>query len=142
MPGTEADRPGCAIPAHSRPSIHASARKHTQQKCENRATHTRTFYPSKKNPNVGDAVTPCSRATIEPIPTAKSTLTNATRGAPFARASSSNTGSIILHGAHVADVNVATTARCEPSRLRNDAGFVEGWMVVVAVGLLLVEGVL
>ena len=72
-------------------------------------------------------------------PTAKSTLTNATRGAPFARASSSNTGSIILHGAHVADVNIATTARCEPNRLRNDAGFVDGWMVVVVVGRVVAE---
>ena len=79
---------------------------------------------------------------MKPIPTAKSTLTNATRGAPFARESSSNTGSIILHGAHVADVNIATTARCELSRLRNDAGFVEGRMVVAVVGLLLVEDVL
>jgi hypothetical protein len=33
-------------------------------------------------------------------------------------------------------VNIATTARCEPSRLRKDAGFVDGWMVVVVVGLL------
>jgi hypothetical protein len=31
---------------------------------------------------------------------------------------------------------MATTARWEPSRLRNDAGFVDGWMVVVVVGLL------
>jgi hypothetical protein len=47
---------------------------------------------------------------------------------------------------HVADVNIAMTTRCEPVRLRNDAGFVEGWLVVVVmVGLLpsaLVERVL
>jgi hypothetical protein len=67
-------------------------------------------------------------------------LTNATccpSAFAFARASSSNTGSIILHGGHVADVNIATTARCAPSRLRNDAGFVDGWMAVVVVWLLL-----
>jgi hypothetical protein len=40
-------------------------------------------------------------------------------------------------------VNISTTARCDPSRLWNDAEFVDGWMVVVVVGLLpraLVEG--
>jgi hypothetical protein len=41
-------------------------------------------------------------------------------------------------------VNIATTARCEPNRLRNDAGFVDGWMAVDVVGLpllrALVEG--
>jgi hypothetical protein len=61
----------------------------------------------------------------------------------FARASSPNTGSVILHGAHVADVNIVTTARSEPSRLPDDAGFVEGWVVMVGIGLLpraLVEG--
>jgi hypothetical protein len=47
-----------------------------------------------------------------------------------------NTSSIILHGP---DVNITTTAWCEPSRLRNDAGFVGGWTVEVEVevGLLL-----
>ena len=79
-------------------------------------------------------------------PDAQSTLTNATccpSAFAFARACSSNTGSIILHGGHVADVNTATTARCAPSRLRNDAGFVDGWMAALVVGLLprvLVEG--
>ena len=45
---------------------------------------------------------------------------------------------------HVADVSIAMTARCEPGRLRNDAGFIEGWMVMVMVGLLpsaLVNGI-
>ena len=55
------------------------------------------------------------------------------------RASSLNTGSIILHVAHVAHVSIATTARCEPSTLRNDVGFVDGWMVVVAVGRVVAE---
>ena len=137
MPGTEADRPGCAIPAHSLLSIHAFVHKHTpQKKGDNQATHARTFFPSKRSLNDGIAVTSCSRATIESILTAKSTLANATRSAPFVRTSSSNTGSIILRGAHVADVNIATTTRCEPSRLRNDAGFVDGWMVVVMIGLV------
>ena len=103
----------------------------------------RTFFPSKKKPNVGVAATPYSRATIEPIPTPRSTLTNATCSWPFDRASSSNTGSIILHGGHVADVNIATTARWEPSRLRNDAGFVEGWIgPLPSAPAVLVEGVL
>ena len=58
-------------------------------------------------------------------------------------ACSSNTGSIILHGRHVADVNIATTARWEPSRLRNDAGFVEGWVrLLPSAYAALVEGVL
>ena len=89
----------------------------------------------QENPNVGVAVTPCSRETIEPIPTIKPTFKNATRGTPFAHASSSNTGSIILHGAYVTDVNITTTAQCEPSRLRNDPGSVDRWMVAVVVGL-------
>ena len=38
--------------------------------------------------------------------------------------------------AHIADVNIAGTARCEPSSLQNDVGFVEGWMVMVMVALL------
>jgi hypothetical protein len=29
---------------------------------------------------------------------------------------------------YVADVNIATTERWESNRLRNDAGFVEGWI--------------
>jgi hypothetical protein len=63
---------------------------------------------------------------------------------PFDRASSSNAGSIILHGRHVTDVNMARTARWEPSRLRNDAGFVEGWIgpLPSAAPAALVEGVL
>jgi hypothetical protein len=38
---------------------------------------------------------------------------------------------------------MAMKAWFEPSRLQNDAGFVEGWMVVAVIGLLpraLVEG--
>jgi hypothetical protein len=70
--------------------------------------------------------------TIESITTPKSTLTNATCCWlwlwPFDRASSSNTSSIVLHGGHVADVNIATTARWEPSRL--------GGGVVVGAGLV------
>jgi hypothetical protein len=54
----------------------------------------------------------------------------------FARTSSSNTGSIILHVAHVAGVDLAIMARCEPRKLRNDVGFVDRGMVVVVVGLL------
>jgi hypothetical protein len=97
-------------------------------------------------------VTPYSRATIEAIPTLKSTLTNAVCPPPpavrffFDRARSSNTGSIILHGAHVAEVNMATTARWVLNRLRNDAGFVEGWIGLLALNAAaaaaLVEGVL
>ena len=85
-----------------------------------------------------------TRATIKPIATPRSTLTNATCCWPFDRSSSSNTGSIILHGRHVTDVNMARTARWEPSRLRNDAGFVEGWIgpLPSAVPATLVEGVL
>ncbi|SRR5216683_591473 len=90
-----------------------------------------TFFPSKKNPKVGVALTLYSRATIEAKPTPRSTLANAIRPRPrpFSRASSENTGSIIRHGGHVADVNMATTARCEPSSARNDAGSVGAWSV-------------
>ena len=109
----------------------------------------RTFFPSKKKQNVGVAVTPCSRATIELIPTLKSTLTNAIPlpvvDLFFDRARSSNTGSIILHGAHVAEVNIAMTARWVLNRLRNDDGFVEGWiepLTLDAAAAALVEGVL
>ena len=35
------------------------------------------------------------------------------------------------------DVNITTTARCAPSRLWKDARFVDGWMAVVVIGLLL-----
>jgi hypothetical protein len=88
-----------------------------------------TFFPSKKNPKVGVALTLYSRATIEAKPTPRSTLANAIRpwSRPFSRASSENTGSIIRHGGHVADVNMATTARCEPSSARNDAWSVGAW---------------
>ena len=55
---------------------------------------------------------------------------------PSAHVSSSNTGLIILHDALVADMNIATTAQCKPSRLQKDAGSVDWWMVVVVVGLV------
>jgi len=128
---------------HLLPSVHQSARsvisisrdqgerQRERGKERTRRNCTRTFFPSKKNPKVGVAATPYSRATIEPMPTPKSTLANATWPSPlfaFSRASSSNTGSIILHGGHVADVNIATTARCELSKARNDAGFVDAWI--------------
>jgi hypothetical protein len=93
-------------------------------------------------------VTPYSRATIEPIPTPKSTLTNAIWPFFFDRARSSNTGSIILHGGHVAEVNIATTPRWVLNKLRNDEGFVEGWIGPLALNAAaeaeaaLVEGVL
>jgi hypothetical protein len=62
-------------------------------------------------------------------------LANATWPSPsfaFSRASSSNTGLIIIHGRHVAEVNFATTARCELSKARNDAGFVNAWIAPVS----------
>jgi hypothetical protein len=52
----------------------------------------------------------------------------------FSRTRSSNTGSIIRHGGHIADVNMATTARCEPSNAWNDAGFVDAWIVLSSSG--------
>jgi hypothetical protein len=88
-------------------------------------------------------VTPNSRATIEPIPTPRSTLTNATCSRPFDRASSSNTGSIILHGGHVTDVNKGTTVWWKPKKLRNNTGFIEGWIgPLLSAPAAVVEGVL
>lgn len=132
----------------ARHDIHQYRDGGREGKKESDENRIRTLFPSKKNPKVGVAVTPYSRATIEPMPTPKSTLANATWLAPpffvFSRASSSNTGSIILHGGHVADVNIATTARCEPSKARNDAGFVDAWIVPAsglgAAACALVEG--
>ena len=57
----------------------------------------------------------------------------------FERESSSNTGSIIRHGAQVVEVKNATTARCERRRDSNDARFVEIWTGAATV---FVEGVL
>jgi hypothetical protein len=81
-----------------------------------RAVRARTFFPSKKKPKVGVAVTQYSRATIETIPTPKSTLTNAiwplviVKFLFFDRARSSNTGSIILRaGGRIPEVNIAKT---------------------------------
>lgn len=49
-----------------------------------------------------------------------STLKNSTLSRSFfSRASTSNTGSIVLHCTHVADVNIATAARCEPKKESN-----------------------
>jgi len=107
---------------------------------------SRAFFPTKKKPNVGVAVTPYSHATIEPIPTPELTLTNAIWPFFFDRARSSNTGSIILHGGHVAEVNIAMTARCVLNKLWNDDGFVKGWMGLptlnAAAEAALVKGVL
>jgi hypothetical protein len=95
-------------------------------------SHTHPL-PIQEKSKVGAAATPYSGAAIEPIPAPKWTLANATwpaslRGFAFSRTSSSNTGSFILHGRHVADVNIATTARCEVSEARNDVGFVDAWI--------------
>jgi len=76
-----------------------------------------------------------------PIPTPKSILRNIT---PFsvlalALASSSKTGSIILHGSQEVDVKKATNARCVRKTEWNEHGFMLSWIgdfkiCVVGVG--------
>ncbi len=98
-----------------------------------------TFFPSKKNKNVGVALTPHSPATWLPIPTARSTFTNATRPLPlpcvFWCARSSKSGSIMRHGPHVADVKNTIAARCDFSSECSDDGFVHMWIGPVTVEL-------
>lgn len=100
-----------------------------------------TFFPSKKKINVGVTLTLYSWATELPIPTPKSILANATP--PLARlldiARSSNFGSIILQGPHVALVKKATTALCVRNTLLKDEGFVT--MCTGAVSVLVWAGV-
>jgi len=99
-----------------------------------------TFFPSKKNRNVGVTLTPHSPATLEPIPTAKSIFVNATPFLDFAAASSSKTGAIILHGPQVVDVKKATNARCVRKTEWKEDGFVlrcigEASVCVAGVGV-------
>ena len=143
-PDTEEDRPGCAMPAHSQPSVHESAPKHSSLHGTDRAsphTHLRPIQEKAKLRRCRDAI-----------------LTHNCRTHPDAKIDPDKRDllplrlrlcsrellkhcSIILHAGHVADVNITTTARCEPSRLRNDAGFVDRWMTVVVVGLPLLPRV-
>ena len=128
-------------------NLHASTiLSHIDEKTK--SSHKRTLFPS---PNVGAAATPYSRATTEPILTPKinfdkSDLLPAAALGCLRLCPRELLEHRLDHPArHVADVNIAMMTRCEPGRLRNDAGFVEGWMVVVMVGLLpgaFVEGVL
>jgi hypothetical protein len=69
-------------------------------------------------------LTPHSLATLEPIPTAISTLVNAILLLDFAAESSSKTGAIILHGPQLVDVKNATKARCVRNMEWKDDGFV------------------
>jgi hypothetical protein len=93
--------------------------------CKNLISSPPTLFPSKNKINVGVTLTPYSPPTALLIPTLKSILTNATSLARLLLfASSSNTGSIILQGPHVALVKNATTARCVRSTLWKDEGFV------------------
>ena len=107
-----------AIPPHLHPSVHKSARERANAPCkphrDDSRAHIRTFFPSKKKPNVTVATHAYSRATFKPIPSPdrpqNATCWPSAIPCPFDRASSSNTGSIILHCGHVPDVKVATTA--------------------------------
>jgi hypothetical protein len=47
-------------------------------------------------------------------------------------ASSLNMGSIILHGGHITDVNIAMTAWCKLSKAWNNAKFVDAWITPVS----------
>jgi hypothetical protein len=89
-----------------------------------------TFFPSKKNKKVGVTLTLHSPATLEPIPTSKSTLVNAILFPllVFAPASSSKTGAIILHGPQLVDVKNATNVRCERKTELKEDGFVLTWI--------------
>jgi hypothetical protein len=113
-------------------------------KQRSKSNHTRTFFPSKKNKNVGVTLTLHSLATLEPIPTSKSTFVNAMPSPLLARvfapASSSKTGAIILHGPQLVAVKNATTTRCEPKTEWKEDGFVlicigEASVCVAGVGV-------
>jgi len=84
---------------------------------DTRPNRIRTLFPSKKNLKVGVEMMPHwrKRAGRSESIRSTSTLKNSILSRPFffSRASISNTGSIDLHCTHVADVNIATAARCE-----------------------------
>ena len=96
-----------------------------------------TFFASKKNKNVGVTLTPHSAPTWPPVLIAMSTFTNAIRPAALpcvlSCASCSNTGSIILHGPHVADVKNTTAARCVWSSPCNVDEFEHMWIGAATV---------
>jgi len=86
--------------------------------------------------NVGVTLVPCSLATAPFIPTSKSTFTKAilfVRPPALASARLSNTGAIILHGPHEAEVKNATTALYVRKIVRMNEGFVQTWIGEVAL---------
>jgi hypothetical protein len=80
--------------------------------------------PSLKKINVGVVLTPYSLATTEPIPTPRSTLTNATPALALECARSSNTGSTTLQGGQVVEVKKTATALCRDKMLFKEAELV------------------
>jgi len=92
-----------------------------------------TFFPSKKNKNVGVPRILYIAATSPPNPTPISTFTNATLLPACSSANRSKAGSTILHGAHVSLVKKAVTQRRDARIELNEEGLVESWIGEVSV---------